>query len=188
VDVCKQKDSGGGKQFTAKKGAMNNEQNTAFHGAEQWAAFQNIWTETLTKMMQLGISASPESTPPELLRQIRSGIFQALSHSWDEFLRSPQFLESMKQWMESAIAFRKMTNDFLTKARHETQTPARDDIDAAMLTVRHMETRILDRLEAVGAHVKQLQEQVDALSKSVQVPKKRERKPSTERSRHERKR
>jgi hypothetical protein len=160
---------------------MNDGSGNTDKTAEQMAAFQKVWMETFTKMMQLGISASPESAPPELLRQIRSGIFQALSQSWDEFLRSPQFLEGMQQWMENAMAFRKMTNDFLTKARHETQTPARDDVDAAMLTVRHMETRILDRLEAVGAHVKQLQEQVEALSRNSQTPKNRARKPSAKR-------
>ena len=77
---------------------MNDETNKTDKTAEQWAAFQKIWTDTFTRMMQLGFTFSPESAPPEFLRQIRSGIFQALTQSWDEFLRSPQFLEGMKQW------------------------------------------------------------------------------------------
>lgn len=131
--------------------------------AQQWAAFQKIWTESFMKMFQLGATFSPEGAPPEFARQMRSSILQAMAKSWDEFLRSPQFLEGMKQWMDNAIAFRKMSNDFLTRARHEEQALAREDLDTVMLTVRHMETRILDRLEAVGAHVKQLQEQMNAL-------------------------
>jgi hypothetical protein len=77
---------------------------------------------------------------------MRSGIFQALGQSWEHFLRSPQFMEGMKQWMDNAMAFRKMSNDFFTKVRHETQTTSREDIDSVMLAVRHMETRILDRV------------------------------------------
>ena len=131
--------------------------------AEQWAAFQRIWTDTFTKMMQLGFT-SPDAAPPEFLRQMRAGIFQALSQSWDEFMRSPQFLESMRQWMENAIAFQKMSNDFLTKARHETQAPAREDIDATMQAVHHMETRVLDRMEELAQQVEALTARVDKVS------------------------
>jgi hypothetical protein len=139
--------------------------------AEQWAAFQKIWTDSFTKMMQLGFT-SPEAAPPEFLRQIRGGIFQALSQSWDEFMRSPQFLESMKQWMENAMAFRKMSNDFLTKARHETQAPAREDIDATMQAVHHMETRVLDRMEDLAKQVEALTARVDKLSGGKSRPTK----------------
>jgi len=53
----------------------------------------------------------------------------------------PQFVEAMKQWMDQAIAFRKMTNDFMAKVRNEMQAASRDDIDNVMLSVRHMEKR-----------------------------------------------
>ena len=126
--------------------------------AEQWAAFQKIWAETFTRLMQAGFSASPEAAPPDFLRQVRTGIFQALSQSWDEFMRSPQFLESMKQYLEGAVSFRKWTTDFLTKAHHEMQEPTREDIDSIMLSVRQSERRILDRLEELAAEVQQFKE------------------------------
>jgi len=125
--------------------------------AEEAAAFQKIWMESMSKLMQTAFTLSPNSPPPEVLRQIRSGIFQALAESWEEFMRSPQFLDGMKQWMENAITFRKITNDFMARARNEMQSPSRDDIDTVMLTVRHMEKRLLDRLDEISA-------KVDALS------------------------
>jgi len=124
--------------------------------SDQVAAFQKIWMEAFSRMAQSAFAFSPDSAPPELMRQIRSGIFQALAQSWDEYLRSPQFLEAMKQWMDNAMMFRKVTNDFFTKARHETQDIAREDIDSMMLAVRHMEKRILDRLESLSARVDEL--------------------------------
>lgn len=117
--------------------------------SEQSAAFQKIWTESFTKLIQAASIFTPSSAPPELLREIRSGILNALAKSWDEFLRSPEFQESMKQWMDQAIAFRRMSHDFMGKIRKEMQAPSRDDIDTVMLSMRHMETRILDRLEAL---------------------------------------
>src|SRR5262249_16393835 len=85
---------------------------------------------------------------------IRAGIFQALASSWEEFMRSPQFLESMKQWMENAITFRKMTTDFMARVRNEMQAPSREDIDTIMLNIRHLEKRLLDRLDELEAQVK----------------------------------
>jgi hypothetical protein len=137
---------------------------TADKTAEQWAAFQKIWLDTLSKMAQAGFTFTPEAAPPQVLRNIRSGILQALARSWDEFLRSPQFLEGMKVWMDNAMGFRRMTNDFLTKARHEMQNTAREDIDSVMLVVRHMETRILDRLEDLSTQISDLNRRVGELT------------------------
>ncbi len=120
---------------------------------EQAAAFQKIWMESLSRLFQAAFTVTPGSPPPELLRQMRSGIFHALAESWEQFMRSPQFLESMKQWLDNAIAFRKMSNDFMAKMRNEMQAPSREDIDTIMLTVRHMERRLLDRIDDLSEQV-----------------------------------
>ena len=125
---------------------------------EKAAAFQKIWMETFTQMAQSGLSFSPDSTPPELLRQMRSGIFSALSKSWEEYMRSPQFMDSMKGMMDKAIAFRKMGNDMLTKAHHSMQGTARSDIDDLMQAIHIMETRILNRVEEVSTRLDELEQ------------------------------
>ena len=124
---------------------------------QQTSAFQKIWSDTLTRLMQTAFASPPEAAPPELLRQMRSSIFQALAKSWDEYLRSPQFAEGMKQWMDSAIHYRKMTNDLLTRAHHETQDVARQDVDSVLLAVRHLEKRLLDRIEELSARIDKVQ-------------------------------
>jgi len=129
--------------------------------AEQAAAFQKIWMESIGKTMQTVFTYNPETVPPEIARQIRSSIFQALAKSWDEFMRSPQFLEGMKQWMDQAVSFRKMSNDFMATVRNEMQAPSRDDIDTIMLTVRHMEKRILDRVGGLSAEVAELSQRLN---------------------------
>jgi hypothetical protein len=126
--------------------------------AEQAAAFQKIWMDSASKMIQAGFALGPNSAPPEVLRQLRSGIFQALAESWEEFMRSPQFLEGMKQWMDTAVAFRKVTSDFLAKARNEMQAPSRDDVDTIMLNMRHIEKRLLDRIEELSEELQELKQ------------------------------
>jgi hypothetical protein len=124
---------------------------------EQIAAFQKIWLESFTQLMQTAFASGPHSAPPDLMRQMRSGVFRSLSRSWDEFLRSPQFLEGMRQWMDSTITFRKTSNEWMARLRNELQAPSRDDIDSVMLSVRHMEQRLLDRME-------ELSKRIDALN------------------------
>ena len=141
--------------------------------AEQTAAFQKMWVDSMTSVMQTAFSGSPNSPPPEVLKQIRAGMFQALAQSWEEFMRSPQFLDGMKQWMEGAINFRKLSNDFMAKVRNETQAPSRDDIDTIMLAVRHMEKRLLDRIEQLAAQVNALDgHETAAASKKAAAPRK----------------
>ena len=139
----------------------------------QAEAYQKMWADSMTSMMQTAFSGSPNSPPPEVLKQIRAGMFQALAQSWEEFMRSPQFLDGMKQWMEGAINFRKLSNDFMAKVRNETQAPSRDDIDTIMLAVRHMEKRLLDRIEQLAAQVNALDgHETAAASKKAAAPRK----------------
>jgi hypothetical protein len=139
--------------------------------AEQAAAFQKMWVDSAGKMFQAAFTVTPNSPPPEILKQIRSGILTALAQSWDEFMRSPQFLDAMKQWMEQAITFRKMTTDFLTKMRNDVQAPTRDDTDSLMLNIRHMEKRVLDRLDELSAAVDTLKHGGNRKSQASPGPK-----------------
>lgn len=143
-----------------------------------------MWVESMSKVMQAAFTVSPNSPPPDVVRQIRSGIFSALAESWDKFMRSPEFLDGMRQWMEQAIAFRKTTSDFMARVRNEIQSPSRDDIDTVMLTVRHMEKRLLDRMESlagqINAQISELkQKQTKPGAKAAAKPSKRSRRAKT---------
>ena len=112
-----------------------------------------MYLENVSKALQSAFKFTPDLASPEVLHQIRSSVLQALAESWEQFMRSPQFLEGMRQWTDNAIAFRSMTNEFLGRVRNEAQAPSRSDIDTVMLAVRHMEKRLLDRLDEVSAQL-----------------------------------
>lgn len=124
--------------------------------SEDASAFQKLFMENLLKTTQAAFKFAPDSTPPELLRQMRTGVFQSLSEAWEAYLRSPQFLDTMRQWMDNAISFRKISNEFLGRVRNDMQAPSRSDIDTVMLAVRHMETRLLGRLDELGQQIEEL--------------------------------
>jgi hypothetical protein len=156
---------------------MSDEPDDGNKTGEQWAAFQKIWTDTFTKMMQLGFVYSPEAAPPDFLKQVRSGIFQALSQSWEQFLRSPQFLESTKKWMEQAVTFRKMSNDFFAKVRHETQGTAREDVDDLLAALQQLEKRVLDRVDELAGQVEELKGRPTRRDKERKAKPRARRKP-----------
>ena len=126
---------------------------SADSAAGQSSAFFKNWIESFSQIAQAACRYSPESMPPELMRQIRSGLFQAMARSWEEYMRSPQFLEGMKQTMDSAIAFRKLSTEFFNQARRETQGTTRADVDAVLLAVREMESRLTERMDDLAARV-----------------------------------
>lgn len=137
---------------------------------EQGMAFQKIWMESITKGMQAAFTVSPTSPPSEIMLHIRGGIFKALAQSWEEFMRSPQFLEGIQQTMEQVVTFRKMSKDFLGKARNEMQAPSRDDVDAIMRGMHHMESRLLDRVEELAGQFKSVSERVDKVAAMAAQP------------------
>lgn len=147
--------------------------------AEQGAAFQKIWLESISRLMQVAFTASPNSTPPEFIREVRDGTLKALGESWNEFLRSPQFQQSMKQWMDNAIAFRQMSNDFMSRVRQELQAPSCEDIEAIQLNMRHLEARLLDRLETLSKQIEELKQSIGASGASAEPPAKPKARPRT---------
>jgi hypothetical protein len=127
-------------------------------------------SESFAKVMQAAMSFNPDTVPPELLRQIRSGVMEALTQSWGEYLRSPQFLEGMKQLMEQAVAFRQFSADLLTKARQETQGVASQDIEGVRAAIGQAESRLAGQITALSAQVNQLIQRLDRLGKDETGP------------------
>jgi len=125
--------------------------------ADPTTALAKLWSDSCSRLIQAATSFSPETAPPELLRQIRGGLMQALTQSWQEYLRSPQFLEGMKQMMEQAVAFQKFSAAVLTKTRHATEGVAHEDMESLRAALGQMESRLARRMDALSAEITQLE-------------------------------
>lgn len=131
--------------------------NAMMDGAQMWT---KMWMDMASKMGQAS-SFEPDATPPEAARQARSSMFQAMSQYFEQMMRSPQMLEMMKQSMDMAFASRKQFNDMLNRMRQETQGTSRQDVNNLMLAMRHMETRVLDRLEELDFRLEEIGGRLD---------------------------
>jgi hypothetical protein len=121
-------------------------QNERVNGSD---VFTKFWTDYMSRMGSAGmpIPSMPDSS--ESARQMQRMLFEAMAKYADDFMRSPQFLEAMRQSLDNALAFRHQINEFLTNALHASQSPSRSDVDELVALVRNVEERILDRVEAL---------------------------------------
>jgi hypothetical protein len=116
---------------------------------QQAAAFQKMWTDSFTQMAEVWGRFSPGQPTPDAIRDVRAEMLKVLTETWDQFMRTPQFMEYMKTSMDGFLNLRQMAADAMTRSHHEMQSPAREDIDGVLLAIRHMERRLLDRVEDV---------------------------------------
>jgi uncharacterized protein YukE len=125
--------------------------------------FVKLWSDLATKMMAAGMATPPGSNPPEAARQFRASMLKAMAESCDEFMRSPQFLDMMKQSMHGAIEYRKQMNDFLARMHHEWQGNSRQDFDQLLAALHRLETRLNDGFDRVSGRLEELDKRTSAV-------------------------
>jgi hypothetical protein len=127
---------------------------------EQAGAFQKLWLDNAAKMTGVLSQYSPAAPPLEEARRLRTAMFKALGESCEEFMRTPQFMEAMKGWINASLELRRMQRAGMDGLHDQFDTPDKEDIDGILLTIRHSERRILDRLE-------ELEEKIDAMKSNA---------------------
>jgi len=120
--------------------------------------FTRFWSDMMSQMPGMGatgVGATRASGSDEAAKQMQRMFFDAMAKYCDDFLRSEQFLTAMKQMMDRSIAFKQQVDQFLTKAMHGMQAPARADMEDITGVLRSVEERVLSRLEKLEAQVAQ---------------------------------
>lgn len=139
------------------------------NSCDQAEFLTRTWMDWMSKMATAGLSVQPTAPPPEAARQMRGGVLQAMSQCFEQVMRSPEMLEWMKRSMDGAIDFRKQYNDVMTRMRHDTQGTTSEDVDNLMQTVRHLETRVLSRLDEVSDRLEAIAGRLDRLESAKQA-------------------
>jgi len=134
---------------------------------EQAAAFQKLWMDTFGNMANVWSQFSPGSPPPEEMRKVRSGMLKAMAGTWDEFMRTPQFMEMMKASLNGALDLRRMGREGMNKIHEQFETPTKEDLDSVLLAIRHVERRLLDRIEGIGDRGLNISEQLEKLDERL---------------------
>lgn len=135
---------------------------------EQAAAFQKLWSDSFTNMAHVWSQFSPGSPPIEEARKMRSGMMNVLSESLDEFMRTPQFLEMMKQSMNGAMKMKSMSREGLHKMHDQLEIPHKEDLDGVLLALRHVERRLLERMEDLDENLAKLSEKTSEANEGLE--------------------
>lgn len=120
-------------------------------------AFAQMWGDFFSRMTTPPAAANPI----EMSKQMQQAFLDALARYCDEFMRSEQFLQMMKQTMDGALAFRRQLDGFLKEAQQSAQAPTRDDVSEAVEAIRGLEERLMQRLEAVEHKVNGIEDRLD---------------------------
>ncbi|MFZ5831970.1 MAG: hypothetical protein ACOY3P_17945 [Planctomycetota bacterium] len=141
---------------------MSTDGQGSFGGADLWT---KMWRDFATSATQAGMAFSTGSSPPDAARQMRSALFSAWTAYCDQFMRSEEFRQMMKQSLSAAIDFRRQMNDFLGQMQHEFQGATRQDVDQLMRSMQHVERRVVDSLERVSSQIDELGERLARLER-----------------------
>ena len=120
--------------------------------------FSRFWLDLMSKMSGSAFAPTGAPTQDETMKRMRQAFFDAWAKHCDEFLRSDAFLDVLKKSMDSALAFKQELNEFMTKALHDKQMPARSDTDSILMVLRSMEDRVLDRIDRLSRRVDALED------------------------------
>jgi len=156
---------------------VNNGEQTTIPGADPVTRF---WTDMMGRLAATGMSAPPASQ--EMIEQMRTAFFDVLGKHVDDFMRSEQFLSTMKQAMDNALVFRQQFNEFLNKNLEALQMPSSSDVEEVVQIVRSMGQRITGRLDDLDSRLAHLEQAINGSApRSRKVCAKADDEPSRDR-------
>ena len=139
---------------------------------DQVAAFQKLWMDSFADMTGVWSQFSASSPPIDEMRKMRGGMLKVLAETWEEYMRTPQFLEMMKASLNGAIDLKRMAREGMNRVHEQFENPSKQDVDDVLLAIRHVERRLLERLEGIDDRVANLNERIDNLEEGIEKQEK----------------
>jgi hypothetical protein len=136
-------------------------------GVDQVVAFQKLWLDSFANMASIWSEFSPTSPPMDELRKMRGGMLKVLADTWEEYMRTPQFMQLMNASLNGALDLKRMARDGLNRVHDQLENTTKQDIDGVLMAVRHVERRILDRLEGIEERVTNLDDRLESVDHRI---------------------
>lgn len=121
--------------------------------------FSQFWGDFFSRA-GMSPSAAPQAPAPskEAAQQMQRMFFDAMAKYCDDFMRSEQFLQMMKETMDRSLAFKQQVDQFLSQVQRGMQSPAKADMDDLAGLLRSIEERVLGRMSALEDKVAAVEE------------------------------
>jgi uncharacterized protein involved in copper resistance len=111
-----------------------------------------------------GMQGFPAMMTPEAMRRMQGAYFDAMAQYAEQYMRSPQFLESMKKSMDQALELRRQMDDFLKQNMAEMFEATSGGANTELLgAIRQLERTMTRRLDELSERLTRLEtEEADA--------------------------
>jgi hypothetical protein len=86
--------------------------------------------------------------------------FDTVSKSAEAYMRSPAFLEMMKQNTDAAIKLKRQTDDWLSEVARNANIPTAGDISGLFERLHSVEEVILNRLNRIDERLEAIEDKV----------------------------
>ena len=129
----------------------NGENKTLADPAAAVAAFWTQWLDQSSRGTQALLEAMQATGDP---KQLHQRWLDAVSQSLENFMRTPAFLEAMKQNLKVITDLKGFQNQVAQGAVHQLGMPLADDITGLFERLNSVEQKILTRLGAVDSRLK----------------------------------
>jgi hypothetical protein len=95
-------------------------------------------------------------------RQLRANYLGAWSEFFERWMRSPEFLDGMRQSLSGAVEVRKQLNEFFSRLQNTFQAVSRQDFDQLMERIRGLEERVASGTQEILSRLEEIQARLDA--------------------------
>lgn len=110
-----------------------------------------------------GVQGFPSMMTPETMRRMQSAYFDAMAQYAEQYMRSPQFLESMKKSMDQALELRRQMDDFLKQNMAEMFEATSGGANTELLgAIRQLERTVTRRLDDLSERLTRLESEAEA--------------------------
>jgi len=73
----------------------------------------------------------------------------------------------MKASLDGALDLKRLARDGMNRVHEQLEQPSKNDIDDVLMAIRHVERRLLDRLEGLDDRVANLDEKIDKVEQRI---------------------
>jgi hypothetical protein len=122
--------------------------------ASMMASFWAQWMEQSTRGTQALLEVMQRAADPQ---QIQRHWLEAVSRSLDDFMRTPAFLEVLKNNLKAMTDIKGMQDQAIQDTARQLGMPLAADITGLFERLHSTEQKILSRLDAIEARLKAIE-------------------------------
>lgn len=131
------------------------------------AFWRDVWARAGAAGPGMGVPGMPGMMPgpdasafmtPEAVRRMQGAFLEAMAQYAEQYLRTPEFLESMKRSMEQAVQFRQQMDDFLKSNMATAFESATGGASSEILgAIRHSNQQIQAQIARIEERLSELE-------------------------------